>query len=841
MPATGDLQDLLSVLPLVVTSAFSTAKRQEPDRRGSSDPIQRQSTMRFTSSFALVFVLLVLAASPQAGAQAPDEPESAVTDEITVTAQRVEEALQDVPISIVTRSGDELERQAIGDVQALAEASPGVVISGQRPTSGEAAIYIRGIGSNTLGIGTEPTVGYYVDGVYMPRPQAALNPFLDLERIEILRGPQGTLWGRNSTAGAINVITRAPQSEFHGRLFTSFSEFDSAEPVDGRRLGLSLTGPVSGKVWGRFTGASSRIENPTWNDYLGAGSDNFDGVNLRGGLTFLPSDSLTLTFRADMTDDDAHANFQFKAGDVSPYSTVGTLNRFYGYSEPDDVHRVAADTLPVSPYEESGFSLSIEKMIGGRASFTSISSWREFDSMREADIDGSPHAFVNLSSALESRWWSQEFQFHGANERANWVAGAYAFGEESWTRFDTITDTALLAVWLFANSPQTFLFDPTTYCSLGFLAPPSLCGPSYYNAVAPFLGLPVPGSSQALPFEAAVDSSLYAAYGQIDWALSERVTLTTGARYTADEKDHDQASLNFRTLMQEIQQLSDSWSALTPKLGVEVRPAENVMLYGAVTAGYKSGGYNSLSLQPAFDEETVTSYEVGVKTSLADRKVRINAAAFHYDYDDLQVSVLYPDRSVVENAANARIQGLDFELSVRPNRQFSFDVSFAYLDDEFTDFTSLDPVLQAEFVEGLLAAGLIDPAQVLQGGGGALPIPPTDLSGNGLARAPDLSATAALQYTFDLGGSGSLIARGEYQYTDDVAFDSFERFVQPSYGLLHAQLRWTSAQGRMFLAAYGRNLGDEEYRLSQFFVNYTGSLAVWAPPAEVGVQFGIDF
>ena len=265
------------------------------------------------------------------------------------------------------------------------------------------------------------------------------------------------------------------------------------------------------------------------------------------------------------------------------------------------------------------------------------------------------------------------------------------------------------------------------------------------------------------------------------------------------------------------------------------------MLYGAVTAGYKSGGYNSVSLQPAFDEETVTSFEIGIKSSLADRKVRINAAAFNYDYDDLQVAVLYPDRSVVENAAKARIRGLDFELSARPNPRFAFDLSFELLDDQFTRFTTLDPYLQAQFVEQLLAAGLIDPSQVLLGGGGALPIEPSDLSGNGLPRAPDFSATASLRYTFDLGSSGSLTARGEYQHTDDVAFDAFERFVQPSYGLFHAQLRWTSAQGRMFLAAYGRNLGDEEYRLSQFFVNYTGSLAVWAPPTEIGLQLGFDF
>ncbi len=797
--------------------------------------------MLCTSSSLLAVGLSLPLLAGAATAQDHDEPEAAVSDEITVTAQRVEEAVQDVPISIITRSGEELEQQAIGDVQALAEASPGVVVSNQSPTTGEVAIFIRGVGSSTLGIGAEPTVGYYVDGVYMPRPQAAVNPFLDLERIEILRGPQGTLWGRNSTAGAVNVITRAPQGRFRGRLYTSFSEYDSSERANGRRYGMSLTGPVSGKVWGRMTGAAAQVEDPTWNDFLDAGADNFDGVTLRGSLTFLPSDSLTFTVRADSMDDDAHANFPFKPFDVSPYSTVGTLNRFYGYSEPADVHRVSTETPALSLYEESGFSLTVNKAMAGGTSLTSISSWREFDSRRDADIDGSPHVFVTTAATLDSQWWSQEFQLDGASERANWVAGAYAFNEESGTAVNNVTDTALLSVWLFANSPRTFQFDPATWCSRGALAPPSLCGPAYYRAVAPILGLSLPGSPTSLPFKSNVDASLYAAYGQVDWRLSDRVSLTTGARYTADEKDHGQSAVDFRTLKPASQQLGDSWSALTPKLGLEVRPGENVMLYGAVTAGYKSGGYNSISLQPAFDEETVTSFEIGIKSSGADRKVRISAAAFDYDYDDLQVAVLYPDRSVIENAAKARIRGLDFELSARPNPRFAFDLSLELLDDEFTRFTSLDPVLQAQVVERLLTAGLIDPAQVLQGGGGALPIEPSDLSGNGLPRAPDVSATASLRYTFDLGGSGSLTARGEYQYTDDIAFDAFERFIQPSYGLLHAQLRWTSAQGRLFVAAYGRNLADEKYRLNQFFVNYTGSLAVWAPPAEVGLQLGYDF
>ncbi len=796
-----------------------------------------------TSRPSLVLAAGLLAALPAAG-QTPDDPEATVADEITVTAQKIEESVQDVPISIVTRTGEELDVQAIGDMQALAQAAPGVVASSQTPTTGEVTLTIRGVGSSVLGLGTEATVGYYVDGVYMPRPQAATNPFLDLERVEILRGPQGTLWGRNSTAGAINVVTRAPRGEFHGRLFGAVSQLDASEPAEGARYGLSLTGPVSQKVWGRLSASSATVEDATYNDFLGARGDNFDGASWRGGLTFLPAESLTFTIRADSTDDDAHSNFYFKPGDVSPYSTLGAINRFFGYTDPEDIHRIATETAPLSSYRESGYSLHVDKVTNGGLSLQSISSWRDFDSMRDADIDGSPVTFATTSGAFESEWWSQEFQLHGSSERASWVAGAYAFGERSLSDVNTLTDQGLLGVWLFALSPQTFLFDPATNCSLGVLAPSFLCGIDYYGAIAPFLGLPLPGNTAALPFRTDLDTSLAAGYGQVDWHLSDRVTLTTGARYTVDDKEHRQQTINFATYQPSVQTLDDSWSALTPRLGLEFRPRDNLMLYGSAAAGFKSGGYNSISLQPAFDEETVRSFEVGVKSSLLDRKVRISAAAFHYDYDDLQVSVLYPDRSQVENAANARIQGLDFELAMRPTSRLAFDLGFELLDNEFTDYESVDPVALAAFTEQLLAGALIDPLAILTGGGGeggALPFAPRDLSGNSLPRAADFSATAALQYTFDLGAAGDLLARGEYQYTDDVTFDAFGHFVQPSYGLFHAQLRWVAPGDRLFVAAYGRNLGDEEYKLFEYFTNYTGSLRVWAPPTEVGVQVGFDF
>lgn len=726
---------------------------------------------RFVGSVSLLLTLVT------AGwAQSPP-----AADETKVTARRTEESLKEVPASIVSRSAGELEQQATRDMQGLSEAVPGIVLSNQNPTTGEAALWIRGMGSNTLGPGTESSVGYYVDGVYMPRHQTLVKPFLDVERIEVLRGPQGVLWGRNSIAGAVNVITRSPESKFHGRLLASLSEFNASQAPGGRRYELSVTGPLSRKMRARLTGARSVFGDPTYNEYLKAGSRELDGVSFRGALTFAPSDSLTFTIRGDRTDDDAHGNLHFKLGN-GLYSNLPfrSLSDYYGYSDPEDIHRIGVNTAPTSEHQENGFSLTLDKVTEAGINITSISSWREFDSARTADIDGTPIDFQATSGAFESRWWSQELLLHGTHGPATWIAGSYAFEETSRTRIDTIGDPAVNRFLRHSEAP--------------------------------------------LYLETDLDSTRYSVYGHVDWQLSERVTLTTGARYSDDDKAIQQATFALRRFIPVSQTLRDSWHGVTPMLGLSVRPRENLMLYGTATAGFKTGGYNPVHLQAAFDEETVTTYEIGLRSSLARGRARITAAVFSSDYTDLQMPVSAPDGLVIENAARARIRGIDFELSLRPVSRFAFGLSFELLDDEFEDYMFQEG---SQFEETKLFGPFIR-------------IRALNLAGSGLPRAPDLSVSASLEYTLQLGGD-SLTARAEYRYTDDIAFDPREHFVQPSYGRLHGQLRWSSRQGKLFVDLYGRNLTDEEYKVNEIVTPDVGRLRIWAPPREIGLQVGIDF
>ena len=800
-----------------------------------SDLLSFEIPLRLARSTALLgLVLLLIPTSLFAQADPP-----IVEDEVTVTAQRVEQKLQDVPISVVALDADELAQQSVSDIQELADSAPGLLVSGQSSSTGEMALTIRGIGSNTFGLGTESTVGYYVDGVYIPRPQGFVNQFLDLERIEVLRGPQGTLWGRNSTGGAINVVTKAPEGQFHGRLTGSIGEIDGPADASEQSFGASITGSFSEKVLGRLSASQTSNEDFTFNEFLGRTVDNVDGFSARGALTFLPSEGLSLTLRADLTDDDAHNNFNLRPGNVSDISTLGTLLRFYDLQIPTDTYRITANNEPVSKYEENGLALDLQWAASPNVQLQSITSFREYESARTADVDGTPLNFVENVGTFDQEWWSQEVKLNGGNDRFEWIAGLYAFHEEGNTNVDNRTDFALFEVQFFANNPGFFLFNPADFCSLGFLAPTFLCGIDYYSAVAPFIGLSLPGNvSSGLFFTTDLETDSYAGYGQIYFRLNDKFTLTGGLRYTNDEKTHTQQTIDFIT-QQPLQVTDkDDWDALTPKLGLEYRPNDDVMIYGSVTTGFKSGGFNSISIQPSFDEETVTSYEVGLKSTFADRKVTLNAAAFHYQYDDLQVAVLFPDRSTVENAAEATVNGLEIDLAARPTPDFQIEVGLAFLDDEFDSFSSQNPFDVAAVQDGLNAMGIFDQG-VLAAAGAAVPL--TDLSGNGLLRAPDLQANFGLQYSFRFGDAGALTARAQYVYKDDVAFDPFEVLVQESYDLVHANLSWAPTNGSWFVNLYGRNLGNEEYKIAEIFARVTGFLQSWASPRQVGIQLGFDF
>jgi iron complex outermembrane recepter protein len=773
-----------------------------------------------------------------AWSQPPAAPQP-IQEKVLVTAQRTEQDLQDVPLSILAFDSSDLEVLSIDDIQELAEVAPGLVVSGQTPSTGEVSLFVRGIGSSVQGIGVESTVGFYVDGVYVPRPVGFLDELVDIERIELLRGPQGTLWGRNSTGGALNLLTKRPSGQVAGRLFGEYGQIDGPGTLESQRLTGSVTGPLTERVLGRISASRSQADNYTTNVLADGPGRNRDATSLRGALDFLPTDALSLRVTVDSIEDDHHNNFFFRPAQVGPNTVLGTLIRFYDVDLPADPHRIAADVDPVADYHEQGIHFDVDWNPRSDLRFRSITGVRDMENERTSDIDGTPLQFIENFDRLDSEWWSQELQLSGSSGSLDWIAGVYAFHEEADELTDTLSDQALFSQFFFAQNPQLFLFDPTDFCSVGFLAPTFLCGPDYYAAIAPFLGLPTTGNkTSATFFDRSVETDSYALYGQGYARLTDELTVTAGLRYTVDDKTHSLTTLDaFQTGGYRTETLSDDWDQLTPKLGLEWRPQDDVLVYGSVTTGYKSGGFNSTSFQPSFDQEEILSYEAGVKTMLAGGRARLNVAAFFYDYDDLQVAILFPDRRTVENAAKAELRGFELDLDWRLTDRLRLVLNAAGLDDEFEDFSSQDPLVIGRIEDELNAMGVFDPAII---GAATAQVPLTDLSGNGLPQAPDLNTYAALEYTVDV-GRGRLLLRADHQYTDDVAFDPFETFVQESYDLFGAGVSYTSPDDRWWVNVYGKNLGDEDYVLTEFFARVTGSLQVYAPPASWGLQLGLRF
>lgn len=792
---------------------------------------------RLSRAAAAILVSSVLLPTAPIWSQPADQP--AVEDTVVVTAQRTEQDLQDVPVSVLAYESDELEALSIDDIEELAQIAPGLVVSAQSASTGEVSLFIRGIGSSVQGIGVESNVGFYVDGVYVPRPVGFVDELVDVERIELLRGPQGTLWGRNATGGAINLVTKQPAGQFVGRLFGEYGQIDGPGTLDSQRYTGSITGPLSQRVLGRFSASQAKSDNTTVNVLLDEPGKNRDATSLRGALTFLPSDSFSLTLDVDDIEDDAHCNYFLRPAQVGPNTVLGTLIRFYDLELPSDPHQIAVDVQPESSYEQQGIRLALDWSPSADVSVRSITGVRDMTGERFSDIDGTPLSFIENFDELDAEWWSQELQLEGSSGSLDWIAGLYAFHEEADEFTDTISDQALFSQFFFAQNPGLFGFDPETFCSANPFVPSDVCGPAYYDTIAPFIGLPLTGNkSSATFFDRSVDTDSYAVYGQGYAHLSDAFTLTGGLRYTADDKTHTITTLDaFQVGELRTETLSDDWDQLTPKLGLEWRPSDDVLVYGSVTTGYKSGGFNSTSFQPSFDQEEILSYEAGVKSFLAQGRLRLNAAAFFYDYDDLQVAILFPDRRTVENAAEAELKGFELDLDWRLTDRLRLVFNGALLDDEFVRFESQDPLVVGRIEDDLNAMGIFDQAAI---NAAVSQVPTTDLSGRGLPQAPDFNTYTALEYAVPVGG-GQLLLRADHQFTDDIAFDPFEEFVQESYDLFGAGLSYSGADNRWWVNLYGKNLGDEDYVLTEFFARVTGSLQVYAPPANWGLQLGLRF
>ncbi|MEM1103230.1 MAG: TonB-dependent receptor [Pseudomonadota bacterium] len=702
-------------------------------------------------------------------------PVLAQVDEITVTARRQEESLQDVPVSVTALAGEAIEARSLDDIVEFASSTPNLVATNGPQGSTDANLFIRGIGQFDFTSTNDPGVGVYVDGVYLGRTIGALLDVEDVERVEVLRGPQGTLFGRNTLGGAVSVVTKKPQLDEYAV---------SAEVTGGSRNRIdalaTVNVPLGETAAFRVSALTENQDGPSQRVTDGTTFGDIERVGVKGTLLWAPTDRLEVVVRGDYARDRGSPNPVLNVG-LNPNAfgiAPGSINPDAANDRSDDIYDSFQSVPAINDLDTWGGSITAE-YDAGAVTLKSISAYRGLDANNWQDFDGTLFSYYDVNVQFEQEQFSQEFQVLGTSldDRLDWIFGLYYFYENSVEAQD--------------------LCNPTL--------PPIVRG----------------------EFRCAVwdqdreqDVNAYAAFGQFSFDLTDRLSLTGGLRYTYEEKDFDTTQTPPFPFAQPFSvSASADFDDISPRAGIEYQAAEDVLVYFSYSQGFRSGGFNGRLLTPAgldtYEPDINNTYEIGAKTELFDRRLRLNAAAFYTKYKDIQQSVTDPEVFFrITNAAEAEIKGFEIEATAAPTDNLLFDLGVGFTDSEFTE---VDP--------GLAVSGVFE--------------------GNELAFAPNWTVNAGGQYTVPLGEIGNLRMRADYFYISEHFFapvnSPLER--QGGYGLLNLQVTWDSPDDRYSISAFGTNVTDEEYFVFGQDATVTQGVAYVhvGDPAEWGLRGAVRF
>ncbi len=718
-----------------------------------------------------------------------------VIDEVVVTAQKREQAITDVSIAVNAFTGEDMRVLRVEDPTDIAQFVSNVDIKG---TLGgvNPAITVRGVGLNDFNANNNPAVGVYIDEVFLSSPAMLTTRMFDVERVEVLKGPQGTLYGRNATGGAINIINRKPSQDASGYITGgagNFEQFDLEGAIGG---GLSET--MAGRLSFNY-----KTQGKSFHDNLLTGSDfgDLDSTAVRAQLAFEPSDTVRGNFTLHyaetegtntpfaiygLLDPAMPANADFSVNLCGPAQNFNFDNTqcsdVFGIQETPDGDPY---THSYNPAEAAKYVLDTDSVGGSlrlefdfnEMTLTSITGFETQDRIFGDNVNSHPLQLSSITHDEDIDQFSQEFRLDGTTEGGvTWVAGVFYSNDEF--KSENLFEAADLFV--------TNLF-----------------------------------------WDIDQETTTWALFGSADWELSDTMTLTTGLRYTDEEIDFAGGTTDLNPFDAScildpfcgptglgavpITGIDDTFSDdnILGRVALEYRPHDDQLWYGSVSTGFKSGGFfgdftfDNSELMP-FDSETITAYEIGSKSTLAGGRVQLNAAVFYYDYKDIQTLVPGTLVTAFDNADDAEILGLDVDVLAVP-------------------------------VEGLtlgLGVGLID-AEL-----GAIGVFP---AGNQSPNTAEVQANGLVRYEFPVGSDLTAALQGNFKYTDDMFRDAFnDRFnVTESYTVADARASIASGDGRWEVALWANNLFDEEYTEQAFnFVDITGLAAQLAgPPRTYGISF----
>lgn len=708
-------------------------------------------------------------------------------ENIVVTAQRRAENVQDVPIAITALSSATLEKQRVTDVTSLDNLVPGLRIAAA-DAAANPKIFIRGAGLNDFNPTSSSGVGLYADGVYIGSPLAQFATFYDLDRIEVLRGPQGTLYGRNTTGGAINVIARRPTFTTEANASIEYGSFDALQ------LNAGIGGPIiADKLAFRLAGQYAEDEGFSTNSVTGNKVNNADRYALRGSLLFTPDDVTDILFTVNTFSNRGGA-VQPKSRQLFPVDPIaagpdgvcapaffrsGLCTDAIGFADTDpDPFTITSDVEAQDKVDLWSAALTIDRDFGG-LTLTSITAYQDVERSAHENTDSSPLQMLEAFYNNTQEQFSQELRLASDGDSLKWVVGAYYMQDT------TTSDSA---------------YDVLRLLRPMFISPENPTGVSPENSVI-FLGY---------PYTQETDS--YAIFGQADYELSPGLMLTAGLRWSADEKSMDYSSLAEGVLPLFSYQASRTFSDWSGKIGLKYDLTDTTNIYASYSRGYKSGGFfggnaDSPEQVEPYDNETVNAYEIGSKSDLFGNRLRMNLSGFYYDYQNIQAYSTVERGGltvqVLDNAAGAEMYGAEAEFVAMPIENLDLSLGLAWLHAKYGEYNSLGD----------------------------------DYSGNQMPQAPKFSLTSRAAYTFQFPTGVHVTPSVDVSYRSKVYFDSTmrERLSDPDLWLVGAELAIRTPDGHIEGGFWGRNLTDEAYLTSANPIDSLGvDLLTYARPRTVG-------
>ncbi len=793
---------------------------------------------------------ILLTAAMPAVAVAEPAARTVALEEVVVTAQKRSENVQNVPISISAFSGEYLERLSAERVADVMDYAPNVSRS-SGPTGGaDGFFFIRGVGQVDNSAAVDPGVGVYVDEVYLGRVQGASLDLLDVERVEVLRGPQGTLFGRNTIGGAISVVTADPGEELESKARLTVGSRDKLDAL------LSVNLPL-GDTTGAKVSMFSRNQDG-WAQGVVKGGD-FGRVEDYGGrarFVWQPTEAFSARVTVDATRrDGSPASNSLQAfnsraactvaGSRPPATIPGTTPSCVPFPVPaaPPGQTAASDLLADANFDRdrsfnsvppdldersNGAALQLSWELGA-VELKSITSYRTLKQKSFADLDGTGYSLYDASFLVDQKQFAQEFQFNGQafDERLNWVLGLYVFQE------DIENDTAICVG---TNRPATLPNGQP------IALPPAF--PGGPPRVAP--GSATRYDGRCVSFGNQIDLSIdsIAAFANTRFEMTDRVAATLGLRWTRDTKDQifnsftdNRAGVATLTGIPPLGAVAGAvgpgvapppglqpvpfrykktWSEVTPRVGLDFKLSDDVLLYGSYSRGFKSGGFGARATPLApikpYDPEAVDNIEIGFKSEFADRRVRLNAAVFLAKYRDIQLLILDPATAQFEtrNGGDNEMKGIEIELRARPLKGLDLNVALGWLDNEYTRFAGV---------------AQIDP-------------------GDKLPNSPEYTLDVGAEYRWQI-GENVLGLRADWNYRAEHWFQALNNPLdrQGGYGLVNARTTFEIPGRDLTLAVFGLNLADKNYFVTRNDTRSDLGVAtgIFAPGREWGIELSARF